>query len=224
MRTSSRARQDYVKALYALGGGTEVVSTSALASELGVSAPSVTIMLRRLRDARLVTLVPGTGAKLSSGGRALALDLIRRHRILETFLVRVLELDWSEVHGDAEILEHHVSDRVIDAIDRLIGHPTEDPHGHPIPDRTGRIRERRLSPLVSLAPGQCGTVREIPDDDPARMQQWRRDGLVPGARVQVRAVRDLDELHELEVGGRRVIAARGRLEGVLVETRSRRSS
>jgi DtxR family Mn-dependent transcriptional regulator len=224
MRTDSRARQDYVKALYVLGGATDVVPTSALAAELGVSTPSATIMLRRLRDARLVALVPGTGARLSAPGRELALELIRRHRILETFLVNVLGLDWSEVHADAEVLEHHVSDRVLDAIDRLVGHPTEDPHGHPIPDRAGRVRARRLSPLVDLGAGQRGTVREIPDDDPARMQQWSADGLVPGATLRVLAVREVDGLHELEVRGRTVVAARRGLEGVLVEVRARRPS
>lgn len=224
MRTESRARQDYVKALHTLGGATSVVPTSALAAELGVSAPSVTLMLRRLRDDRLVVLVPGTGARLSPSGRELALELVRRHRILETFLVRVLGLDWSEVHDDAEVLEHHVSDRVLDAIDRHMGHPTEDPHGHPIPDRSGRVRVRRLAPLAELQPGQAGTVREIADDDPALMQQWRRDGLVPGTPLRVRAVRQADGLHELEVSGRTVIAARRGLEGVLVEVRGRRSS
>lgn len=224
MRTGSRARQDYVKALHTLGGATSVVPTSALAGELGVSPPSATLMLRRLRDDRLVVLVPGTGARLSPAGRELALELVRRHRILETFLVRVLGLDWSEVHDDAEVLEHHVSDRVLDAIDRHMGHPTEDPHGHPIPDRSGRVRVRRLAPLAELAAGQTGTVREIADDDPALMQQWRRDGLVPGTPLRVRAVRQADGLHELEVRGRTVIAARRGLEGVLVEVRGRRSS
>src|SRR5688572_30433044 len=140
LRKATRARQDYVKALYALGGSGAIVPTSQLAARLSVSAPSTTNMLRRLAGDGLVALVPGRGARLSAAGRRLALDLVRRHRILESFLVRVLGLDWSEVHEDAEILEHHVSDRVLQAMDRLAGHPQEDPHGHPIPDRKGRMR------------------------------------------------------------------------------------
>jgi DtxR family Mn-dependent transcriptional regulator len=224
MRPGSRARQDYVKALYALGGAEAVVPTSALAASLGVTTPSATNMLRRLGEDRLVALVPGTGARLSAAGRRLALELVRRHRILETFLVRVLGLDWTEVHQDAEILEHHISDRVLEAIDRLVGHPTEDPHGHPIPDRAGRVRSRRLSPLVALAAGQRATVREIRDDDPARMERWRRAGIVPGAVVRVRAVRPLDDVHEVDVAGRTLVSGRRGLEGVMVQVRARRSS
>jgi DtxR family Mn-dependent transcriptional regulator len=217
MRTRSRARQDYVKAIYALGGESAVVPTSALATALGVSPPSATNMLRRLGEDRLVALVPGRGARLSGEGLILALELVRRHRILETFLVRTLGLDWSEVHEDAEILEHHISDRVLEAIDRQIGHPTEDPHGHPIPDRAGRVRERRLSPLAALAAGQRGTVREIPDEDPARMGRWRRAGLVPGAAVRMRAVRGPEGIFEVEIGRRRFVTASEGLDGVMVE-------
>src|SRR5438552_6405737 len=165
----SRSRQDYLKALYALAPAGERVGTSALADRLGVSAPSVTGMLRTLTRERLVTHAPREGARLTAAGRRQALVLIRRHRILETFLVQVLGLDWSEVHEDAEVLEHHISDRVLEAIDRLIGRPAEDPHGHPIPDRRGRIRRRALEPLASLPTGARATVREIRDTDRGRL-------------------------------------------------------
>src|SRR5881397_1560484 len=102
-------------------------------------------MLARLAAERLVAHTPRAGASLTARGRRVALAMVRRHRILETFLVRVLGLDWSEVHADAEVLEHHISERVLAAIDRLIGHPHEDPHGHPIPDRAGRMRRRALT-------------------------------------------------------------------------------
>src|SRR5712692_5089178 len=142
MAKLTRSKQDYLKALYALGRGGEPVATSRLAAQLAVSPPSVTHM-------------------------------VRRHRILETFLVRVLGLDWSEVHADAEILEHHISDRVLEAIDRLVGHPAEDPHGHPIPDRQGHLRRRALEPLSTLPRGARATVREIRDADGRRMARWK---------------------------------------------------
>lgn len=217
-RPVTRARQDYVKILFALGGDRAVVSTSAIAVRLGVSAPSATNMLRRLAGDGLVVLAPGTGARLSAPGRRMALDMVRRHRIIETFLVRVLGIDWSKVHEDAEVLEHHVSDRVLDALDRLMGHPVEDPHGHPIPDREGHVAARALVPLASLRAGARATVRELRDADGRRLPRWKDAGLVPGAPVRVRAVRPLDDVFELEVAGRRLVTGSEGLDGVLVET------
>jgi DtxR family Mn-dependent transcriptional regulator len=144
---------------------------------------------------------------------------VRRHRILETFLVRVLGLDWSEVHADAEVLEHHVSDRVLEAIDRLVGHPQEDPHGHPIPDSRGRMRKRPLVPLTTLGRGAVAVVREIRDVDERRMARWKETGLVPGARVRVREARTLEDVFELDVDGRRMITGSEGLDGVLVQAR-----
>ena len=217
MGTLTRSRQDYLKALYALDIADRPVPTSRLAAQLGVSAPSVTNMLVHLAEERLVSHVPRAGARLTVRGRREALAMVRRHRILETFLVRVLGLDWSEVHEDAEVLEHHISLRVLEAIDRLIGHPHEDPHGHPIPDRTGRMRRRRLVPLAGLARGGRAVVREIRDADGRRMARWKATGLVPGARVRMRDVRALEDVFELEVAGRRVVTGSEGLEGILVE-------
>jgi len=149
--------------------------------------------------------------------------MVRRHRILETFLVRVLGLDWSEVHDDAEVLEHHISDRVLDAIDRLIGHPDEDPHGHVIPDRLGRVRRRALVPLASLARGMRARVREIHDADTDRMARWKQAGLVPGAAVRVREVHALDDVYEIDVEGRPLTIGSEGLAGIRVEPEKRRS-
>jgi DtxR family Mn-dependent transcriptional regulator len=219
MATLSRSKQDYVKALYVLGPGGEPVPSSRLAARLAVSAPSVTHMLGRLVAERMVTHAPRAGARLTLLGRRRALEIVRRHRILETFLVRVLGLDWSEVHADAEVLEHHVSDRVLRAIDRLVGHPEEDPHGHPIPDARGRVRRRPLTPLAALKRGAVAVVREIPEAGGPRMARWKETGLVPGAAVRMRQVRPLDDVFELEVEGRPLITGRQGLEGVLVQLR-----
>ena len=217
----TRSRQDYLKALYALGPRGEPVPTSRLAAALGVSPPSVTNMLQRLTAERLVSHTPRGGARLTAGGRRAALAMVRRHRILETFLVRVLGLDWSEVHQDAEVLEHHISERVLAAIDRLVGHPHEDPHGHPIPDARGRMRRRTLMPLASVEPGRQAVVREIRDADEQRMTHWKDVGLVPGAEIKVRHVRPLDDIYEIDVAGRRLVTGSEGLDGVLVEVRRR---
>jgi len=154
----TRSKQDYLKALFALAPAGEAVGTSRLAGRLKVSAPSVTNMLARLAQEGLVTHRLRAGARLTARGRRAALEIVRRHRILETFLVRVLELDGSEVHDDAEILEHHVSDRVLVAIDRLAGHPDLDPHGRPIPDARGRMRSSVGAPRAATT-GRAPAVR-----------------------------------------------------------------
>ncbi|MCC6348231.1 MAG: metal-dependent transcriptional regulator [Candidatus Eisenbacteria bacterium] len=212
----TRSRQDYLKALHDLGQDAPVTVT-ALARRLGVSAPSVTNMLARLAGERLVRLHRRGAARLSAVGERAALQVVRRHRILETFLVNVLGLDWADVHEDAEVLEHHVSDRVLGAIDRLCGHPSEDPHGHPIPDRHGRIARRALVPLASLRAGEKGVVREIRDRDVRRMVRWKAAGLVPGAAVRMRAVRSEDGVLEIEVAGSAFVSAGAAVDGVLVQ-------
>ena len=218
MATLTRSKQDYLKALYALGPNGASITTSSLAARLGVSAPSVTNMLGRLAKERLVTHAPRAGARLTARGRREAIEMVRRHRILETFLVRVLGLDWAEVHEDAEVLEHHISDRVLDAIDRLIGHPAEDPHGHLIPDREGNVAQRALQPLAALPTGALATVREIRDADHARMVHWKEIGLVPGAVVRMTEVRTIEGVFELEIEGRRFVCGSHGLDGVMVQT------
>jgi DtxR family Mn-dependent transcriptional regulator len=211
-----RSREDYLKALYALGSGAPVPVT-VLARALGVSAPSVTNMLARLAGERLVALAHRGAARLTGEGEREALRVVRRHRILEAFLVRVLSLDWSEAHEDAEVLEHHVSDRVLDALDRHLAHPSEDPHGHPIPDAQGRLPRRALLPLSALRGGARARVREIRDRDRRRMERWKRAGLVPGASVRMTRANVEDDVFELEVEGRRLVLGHEALEGVLVE-------
>lgn len=212
----SRSRQDYLKALLQLAEKSPVPVT-ALARHLGVSAPSVTNMLARLEGEELVTLHHRGAARLSAQGEREALRMVRRHRILETFLVNALGLDWSEVHEDADVLEHHVSDRVLDALDRFMRHPTEDPHGHPIPDARGRVARRTLASIGELSAGTRAVVREIRDRDRARMTRWKQAGLVPGAELLVRAANREDDVYEIEVAGKRLVTGSEGLDGVLVQ-------
>jgi len=213
----SRSRQNYLKALLQLGVGS-AVSVSALARHLRVSAPSVTNMLARLAEERLVELGSRGAARLTAAGERAASLVLRRHRLLETFLERVLDLDWSEVHEDAEELEHHVSDRVVDALDRFMGRPSEDPHGHPIPDRHGRLARRALTPLAALPVGSRARVREVRGgEDGARLRRWKRSGLVPGAHVRMLESHPDEGVFTLEIGGRRLVSGREGLEGVMIE-------
>lgn len=196
----SRAVQDYLKAIHSLGGAERMVSPVDIASQVGVRAPSVTGMLKRLAEADWIIYEPHRGARLSEPGIAEARRVIRRHRLVELFLTRVLGLDWSEVDAEAEALEHAISPRLEQALATYLGEPLEDPHGHPIPTREGHLLHRQLQPLHHFAPGQHVIIREVQDDNPARLRRWQELGLTPGATVHIRSHQPLDDLFEIEVG------------------------
>ena len=197
----TQAVQDYLKAIHRLGGADEGVASGKIATALGVKAPSVTGMLKRLADAGWIEYTSGTGAKLSPEGLSEALRVIRRHRLVELFLTQVLKLDWSEVDAEAEALEHAISPRLEQALADYLGEPHEDPHGHPIPSRTGELKSRNLKRLSEFRAGDVVVVREAQDDNPDRLRHWRTQGLTPGARVRVLAYQELDDLFEVEVDG-----------------------
>ena len=196
----SRAVQDYLKTVHQLGGSDAFVSPAEMAARLGVRAPSVTGMLKRLAEAGWIDYEPRTGARLSELGRIEARRVIRRHRLVELFLTRVLGLDWSEVDAEAEALEHAISPRLETAIAAHLGEPLEDPHGHPIPTRDGQIVARHLRRLSDCRAGERITIREAQDDNPARLRRWQEQGLTPGAIVFIRSYQELDDLFELQIG------------------------
>jgi DtxR family Mn-dependent transcriptional regulator len=196
----SRAVQDYLKAIHSLDGAERRVSPVAIAARLEVRAPSVTGMLKRLADAGLIDYEPGVGALLTPAGIAEARRVIRRHRLVELFLTRVLGLDWSEVDAEAEALEHAISPRLEQAIAAHLGEPHEDPHGHPIPTREGTLARRTLLPLAEFRDGQRVLLREVPDESPERLRRWQALGLKPGAVVRIVSHRPLDDLYELQIG------------------------
>src|SRR5262245_32537966 len=196
----SPAMQDYLKAIHSLRGADELVSPLAIAARLGVRAPSVTGMLKRLAEAGWIEYEPGTGARLTGLGIAEARRVIRRHRLVELFLTRVLGLDWSEVDAEAEALEHAISPRLEQALAAYLGEPLEDPHGHPIPTREGALARRNLQSLAQFRAGQRVLIREAQDDDPERLRRWQTLGLVPGAVVSVLSYQPLDDLFQVQVG------------------------
>lgn len=199
--TPSKAVQDYLKALHRLGGAEEVVSPVDIAERLKVRAPSVTGMLKRLAEAGWIDYESGRGARLTPAGLREAMRVVRRHRLVELFLHRVLGLDWSEVDAEAEAMEHAISPRLEQAIAAYLGEPLEDPHGHPIPTQEGKIAPRNLQPLATFAPGQRIIIREAQDDNPHRLRRWRELGLVPGATAKMLSYQPLDDVYELEVHG-----------------------
>jgi DtxR family Mn-dependent transcriptional regulator len=214
----SQAVQDYLKAIHALEGADKPVSPNQIAMRLQVRAPSVTGMLKRLADAGWIDYVPGTGARLTRSGVAEARRVIRRHRLVELFLTRVLGLDWSEVDAEAEKLEHAISPRLEQAIAAHLGEPLEDPHGHPIPTREGDLaRRRNLRKLSDFRPGQRVRIREVQDDSPERLRRWQTLGLKPGALVEFVSHQPLDDLFEIRVGNQVVPVGSEGLAGLLGE-------
>jgi DtxR family Mn-dependent transcriptional regulator len=187
-----------------------MVSPNDLLARLKVRAPTVTGMLRRLAKAGLIQYQIGRGARLTPEGLALARRVIRRHRLLELFLTRVLGLDWSEVDAEADALEHAISPRLEQAIAAHLGEPLEDPHGHPIPTVHGDLAQRDLKPLHDFHPGQRVIIREVKDDDPIRLRHWQTIGLTPGAEVDFVAHQPLDDMFDLRVAGKTIhIGSRG---------------
>jgi DtxR family Mn-dependent transcriptional regulator len=213
----SRAVQDYLKTIHSLDGAERKVSPVEVAARLKVRAPSVTGMLKRLADAGWIEYEPGSGARLTAAGIAEARRVIRRHRLVELFLTRVLGLDWSEVDAEAEALEHAISPRLEQAIAAHLGEPREDPHGHPIPTREGQMARRVLRPLSEFRAGQRVLIREVRDDSPDRLRRWQTLGLKPGTVVEFVAHQPLDDLFEIRVGNRTVPVGSEGLAGLLGE-------
>lgn len=181
--------ENYVKQIYIeqQRARERLVSMGRLAAAMGVVPGTVTTMIKSLADAGLVSYERRGGACLTPAGEKLALHILRRHRLVELFLVRVLKLDWSEVHAEAEELEHAISDKVLERIDVLLERPSVDPHGDPIPTARGHVAASRHPSLADCPVGRPLRVARVMDQDPQFLQLVDRRGLVPGAPVTVAA-------------------------------------
>jgi DtxR family transcriptional regulator, Mn-dependent transcriptional regulator len=179
------AVQDYLKAIYALESSGRRVTTSALASRMSVSAPSATAMTKRLADLGLVERAPYKGVALTEEGRRSALEVLRHHRLLERYLADRLGLSLDEVHAEADLLEHALSEELEAKIDAELGYPTHDPHGDPIPDPELRLEPGRDRTLLDLGLGERATVSRVPDGDPQLLRYLAELALTPGADVEV---------------------------------------
>jgi len=179
--------ENYLKQLYLeqQNASEELVPMGKLASAMGVVPGTATSMVKALADSGLVSYEPRFGARLTRGGEQLALHVLRRHRLVELFLVKVLGLDWSEVHDEAEELEHAISDKVLEKIDKLLGHPSVDPHGDPIPTAKGKVSEERLVRLPESETGVKVRIARIVDQDARFLQFLDRAGLKPGVMLTI---------------------------------------
>lgn len=188
----SPAIEDYLKQICKLELAGERATTSTLAARLGVTPASVTGMAKRLAELHLVDRTPYRGVVLTATGRAAALEVLRHHRLLEQYLARTLGLSLQEAHDEAERLEHAMSEQLERRIDELLGFPTFDPHGDPIPDAKLSIDLPGWRSLSELAEGDTATIRRIPDRDAALLAYLEDISLVPGQKIEVLAVAPLD--------------------------------
>jgi DtxR family Mn-dependent transcriptional regulator len=182
---ATRAVEDYLKAIYKLQRDGAPATTNAIAETLGLRAASVTAMVQQLSKNGMAEYTPYRGAVLTDKGLTEALRVIRRHRLIELYLNRHLEVPWDRVHDEAERLEHAISPYLEERIDASLGHPHFDPHGAPIPTSTGSVLERDLVSLADLPLNTPSVVRHIPDDDPDLLRLVADLGLVPGTTVTI---------------------------------------
>ena len=179
--------EDYLKVIYVLvhERGEERASTSAISERMDVSAASATNMMQKLAEMRLVDYVPYHGVSLTDAGEKIALEVIRHHRLIELYLSEALGYSWDTVHEEAERLEHVISEEFEDRIDAMLGHPTTDPHGDPIPPKTGRPPVRTSRPLSDAEVGESVVVRRVSDRDGELLRQLASLELVPGTHVRI---------------------------------------
>jgi DtxR family Mn-dependent transcriptional regulator len=179
------AVQDYLKVIYKLCSSEQRCTPTLVAERMNVSAAAVTKMLKRLQELNLVRYTRSQELALTEAGERIALEMIRHHRLLELYLTEALGYTWDEVDGEAEKLEHVISEEFEDRIDRLLGYPTHDPHGDPIPTKDGQIEQVRHTPLSTLEPGQHAVVRRVTDANPEMLRYLGRMGLYLDAPVEM---------------------------------------
>lgn len=213
--------ENYLKQIYLeeLRTESDLVPMGILASSMGVVPGTATSMVKGLSETGYVAYEPREGIKLTAAGQEVALGVLRRHRLVESLLVEVLGLDWSEVHEEAEALEHVISDRVLERIDQLLGHPTVDPHGDPIPTAKGRVDEPFLIPLPEQEESVPCRVARVVDQDPGFLQYLERIGLVLDTALQVQERIPAGEAMVVEIGSppRTVTLSLGAAARILVK-------
>ena len=183
--TLTRSVEDYLKAIYRLSPEGRPAATSDIARLLELSAPSVSGMVKRLSELGLLEHIPYKGVQLTDAGRRAALRMVRRHRLIEAYLVQFLGYSWDTVHVEAERLEHAVSDPLVERMAAALGHPVVDPHGDPIPGADGSIHELACAPLADVDIGETVEIRRVDESEPERLRYLALLGLVPGVVLTV---------------------------------------
>ncbi len=213
----TKSMQDYLKFIYELERAEGRATTSRLAELMGVADASTTNMVKRLANLNLVQREPYRGVVLTPAGEKVALEVIRHHRLLEAYLETALGYSWEEVHAEAERMEHVISEDFEDRIDRLLGYPTVDAHGSPIPTKEGAIAEQDFLQLSELPQDKAAAIRRVSDRDPEMLAYLTRIGAVLGAQVRVTGRATNSGPMTIEVGSERHLIGQDLGENIFVE-------
>ncbi len=212
-----QAIEDYLKTIYMLAESESPVSTSRLAEARGVKPASVTSMVQRLHKLNLVNYEKHYGVTLTAAGEKIALEVLRHHRLLELYLIEALGFSWDEVHEQAEVLEHVISEKLEERIAAVLGHPTLDPHGDPIPAKDGTIVQVETQPLSSLPLHYTAYVARIVDDTNSEMLRYLAEqGLTPGAALHLVQREPFEGPVTVQVGEQTAVIGRQLAQSILV--------
>ncbi|MCI0568824.1 MAG: metal-dependent transcriptional regulator [Acidobacteria bacterium] len=220
----SQSIEDYLKVTYQIQEQSQWVTTSALAERLGHAPSSITNMVQKLQKLGYLDYTPYYGFRLTDKGKRLALGMLRHHRLLELFLVKVLGYTWDRVHEEAERLEHVVSGEFVERIDRLLGHPRLDPHGDPIPTEEGRLQETTHPRLLECFAGESVMVRRVSDASGEFLRYAAELGLVPDARIEVVECAPFEGPIRIRVQGKDHYIGRDAARRIFVERKNAKSS
>ena len=217
MRTSSE--EDYLKAIYALSNTNTGASTNALANHLNMKASSITDMLKKLSDKGWVNYEKYKGATLNMDGKIIALSIVRKHRLWETFLVNKLNFKWDEVHEIAEQLEHIKSNELVDRLDDFLGNPKFDPHGDPIPNKDHEITDfRKRSYLSEVEVNRDVIIIGVKDSSAQLLQYLEKENMILGKNIIVLEIHDFDKSLRISINGKELNISERVAQNVLVQT------
>lgn len=215
-----QAIEDYLKTIYVLEQDESPVTTSRIAAARSVKPGSATSMIQRLSRLNLVDYAKHYGVTLTDAGRAIALEVLRHHRLVELYLIEALGFSWDEVHEQADLLEHVISEKLEERIAAALNYPDFDPHGDPIPAKDGSMVSVMTQPLASIQSGDKAVVSRIPDDADGDLLRYLAElGLLPGTEVLVLEIAPFDGPLTLEIGGERIVIGQKAASAVQVEIR-----
>jgi DtxR family Mn-dependent transcriptional regulator len=198
------AEENYLKSIYHLSLNNASVSTNQLAALLNTKASSVTDMLKKLADKELINYTPYQGVTLTAPGEKIAINIIRKHRLWEYFLVEKLDFKWDQVHEMAEEMEHISSNELIDRLDKFMGYPKHDPHGDPIPDCNGLFKAYNLKPVSAIAVNESGVICGVRDHSKQFLQYLEKQELTIGKNIEVSEIIEFDHSMVLQAAGKKI--------------------
>ena len=214
----SFTEENYLKIIYHLAENTDNVQTNAIAAQMQTKPASVTDMIKKLAEKGFVDYIKYQGVTLTDKGRNAAIDIVRKHRLWEVFLVDKLNFKWDEVHDVAEELEHIKSTALIERLDEFLGFPKSDPHGDPIPDKNGRFAKTQFTKLIDLKIGDNGTITGVSQHSSAFLKHLEKLGLTLGKQIEVNDVTDFDGSVEILIAGKQINISREVAKHILISS------